>query len=195
MKIKTRCAHCGKIYHMDSENLGKTAQCKQCQNTFVMSAYEEPASLEPLAQQPAPADPAYTVPPPPPLPFQTVPADPPAASPPNRAQPASDTIQIQTQTIVCPKCKYTAEIPPVTSKLSLRCPECGHKFTVQPNPKSKTGVKTKPAEGPKKAHSQTILLLFIFILIVAGLLVAGPKFLPEFIPDLLPPDIRNLLPF
>ena len=56
MKIKTRCNHCGKVYQMDSAYAGKTAQCKQCHNNFVMTPLEEApaAPLQPMAQPPQP---------------------------------------------------------------------------------------------------------------------------------------------
>lgn len=246
MKIKTRCNHCGKVYQMAADYIGKTAQCKQCQNNFVMVALEE----APPAPQPAPADP-FEVPlqavgapfnpfggasqpggapanpfgaPPPPggnpadpfgasgnpfaarpqpgppgrYPFGAAPGQPaapphmeglpgqPFAAPP---PPGPGPGQLNTQTVVCPKCKFTADIPPVSGKMHLRCQECGHKFMVKPEPKKKGAFKAKAApypDAPAKKGLPKAALVAMLLLLLAAVLFVGPALLPDIIPNLLP---------
>lgn len=283
MKIKTRCNHCGKVYQMAAEYIGKTAQCKQCHNNFLMVALEEaPPAPQPATQPPfdfAPADtmaspsdpfggmppaggpaanpfgappqagapaanpfgappqagapaanpfgappqagapaanpfgappqagaPAanpFGAPPQPGAPAQNPfgaapgqPAAPPqmgampgqsyAASPP---PPGPSPSQFNTQTVVCPKCKFTADIPPVSGKLHLRCQECGHKFAVKPESK-KGGGRANPASdynaSEKKGLPKAAILGLLVVLLLAAVVFVGPTLLPDIIPNLLP---------
>ena len=86
MKIKTRCNHCGKVYQMDSAYAGKTAQCKQCHNNFVMTPMEEISAAPVPPQQPAapPQQPGY---PPQPQPMMNQGYGQPQAQPPYGQQP------------------------------------------------------------------------------------------------------------
>ena len=242
MKIKTRCNHCGKVYQMSADYLGKTAQCKQCHNNFLMESYEEIQEASPTLElqlsdpvpppQPAPqaagpgqaafhsrgaggqaqaapgfsqqtpampaqqpramgaapmpgfqvqaaASPVFTGQPgvPPqmspaygaPMPHQ--PAAAPYAPPMpdvaiNQSQagglghPAAQ-INVRTQTVVCPKCRYSADIPPITSKMKVRCQQCGNRFVVKPE-KHKAGGASS-AGGSKQVPKAAILLLLILL--------------------------------
>lgn len=266
MKIKTRCGHCGKVYNMSADFIGKTAQCKQCHNNFVMTPMPEGPPPAQAAQQQAPArppqQPPYTAPAAAPIeqpfqqqfsapqpPFQAphqapmamqppafaaqpgggMPGQAPfsapqppmqagrqlspqglpnpysAPQPPNpfvnpavqgggsysgfqanqavpqaAAQPAG--IDPSLQTIVCPKCRFTAGIPPVTGKMRLRCQECGHVFPVKPDPKFKKLIKNatkgKVKSGGGKKLSTPILALLVVIFLLVAILFVGPTVLP-----------------
>lgn len=240
MKIKTRCGHCGKVYNMSADFAGKTAQCKQCHNNFVMAPMPEgpPAAAQqtqppPPRRQPPYDPPAQSFQPQQPLdgerqpPFEALPGhqlsqggmpNPYHAPPPpnpfaNQAQggphPGAQTqlpraagqqppragarpaeIEPSLQTIVCPKCRFTAGIPPVTGKMRLRCQECGHVFAVKPDPKFKNLIKqatkgrVKGDGGPKV--SITLLALLFVIALAVAILFVGPTVLPGVIPKLLP---------
>ncbi|MDL2260053.1 hypothetical protein LJB99_04195 [Deltaproteobacteria bacterium OttesenSCG-928-K17] len=92
------------------------------------------------------------------------------------------------QTVVCPKCKFTAGIPAIGSKIRLRCQECGHKFIIKPDPKLKKLVKSSPAKGPKekKPTSKGAIIGLAALLIVIAILFVGPIVLPGVIPSILP---------
>ena len=255
MKIKTRCNHCGKVYQMSADYLGKTAQCKQCHNNFLMETYEEFQDASPTLElqlsdpvpppqpappaagpaqaafhprgnggqaqaapgfgQQAPAMPAQqpramgAAAPMPGLPPRQQPAAmpgfqgqaaaspafaaqpgvppqmPPAYGAPMQPQPAAAPyappmpdvainqsmtgglghpaaqINVRTQTVVCPKCRYSADIPPITSKMKVRCQQCGNRFVVKPE-KQKAG-KAPLTGGPKQVPKAAILLLLILL--------------------------------
>jgi DNA-directed RNA polymerase subunit RPC12/RpoP len=98
--------------------------------------------------------------------------------------PAGVTAQIFT----CKKCGYTAEIPPVSKSMKVKCQNCGAKTTVKPLPKAKAakGFKLPGASGggPPK-----ILFLLVFIIIIAALvLFVGPSVLgfPDLLSGILP---------
>lgn len=115
-----------------------------------------------------------------------MPGQPFAAPPPG---PGPD--QLNHQTVVCPKCNFTADIPPVSSKLRLRCQECGHKFIVKPESKKKGAVKNSAnkfnANAPeKKGLPKGVLIVVLVILLLAAVLFVGPTLLPDIIPNLLP---------
>lgn len=115
---------------------------------------------------------------------ETMPGQPFAAPPPG---PGPD--QLNHQTVVCPKCKFTADIPPVSSKLRLRCQECGHKFIVKPESKKKGAVKNNAAQSnapEKKGLPKGVLAVVLVILLLAAVLFVGPTLLPDIIPNLLP---------
>ena len=176
MKIKTRCEHCGKVYQMDDHFAGQIAQCRHCQKYFTMTPFED---------QPAPAP--FRVsgqgPPPGPIPG-------PGPSPIPGPGPASQTF-IETQTIACPKCGFTAALPRFSHKLKLKCQGCGHKFVAKPEPKVRRPPEKTPREG---GFSKTTALLLLILVLAAGLLVAGPKFFPK-LRALGWPDIPGSLPF
>ncbi len=88
MKIKTRCNNCGKIYQMSADFIGKTAQCKQCRNNFVMSAYEEPLDNAPTLEL------QLTDPTPPPQPVAPQPSA--ASARPAASQPGVANMRAQT---------------------------------------------------------------------------------------------------
>ena len=102
-----------------------------------------------------------------------------------------------TQTVVCPKCKFTADIPPVTRKLKLRCQECGHRFLVKPEPKSKPGRPLPTEKAPRESggSSKAAGFLLGLILLAAAVLVAGPSLFPDLFRDLGLPNLLDLLPF
>jgi hypothetical protein len=195
MKVKTKCQHCGKVYQMDESFLGQTAQCRNCQQYFTMTPFEDqPAS----APHVAPGPPTYGPPPAqpqvqPPAYGQT-PAQPAAAPAYGQGTPGQPSVN--NQTVVCPKCRYTADVPRVSRKLKLTCQECGHKFVVKPE--SRPGRPLPTEKAPKEGGSSNApALILLLLLLGAGVLVAGPKLFPEIIPDLLPdlglPDLSGLL--
>ena len=253
MKIKTKCGYCGKVYTMSADYIGKTAQCKQCHNNFVMTAMPEGPPASSTAQSmppqsapfqgqtpPSPGHPGFPPQPPfggsaapvppfgapqtPPVglpdPFQTPPPNlygggiahqqapggyPPQAAPapyqqpqtqrmpqyqqqpPQAPQPSSAAVDPSLQTVVCPKCKFTAGIPPVSKKVNLRCQECGKVFAVKPGRKSmavgKKAPKIKSGSGEKKSIPPVLIALVVVLLVVA-VLVIGPTL--GIIPNLLP---------
>ena len=189
MKIKTRCQHCGKVYQMDDSFLGQTAQCRNCQQYFTMTPLEDQPASAPLgAAQPQ----TYGPPPAQPQTYGPPPAQPPAYGQGTPAQPLTNT-----QTVVCPKCRFTADIPRVSRKLKLKCQECGHKFVVKPEPSNQPGGRPLPTEkAPReRGSSKAPVFLLLFIILAAGFLVAGPKLLPELFRDLGLPNLLDLLPF
>ena len=198
MKIKTRCEHCGKVYQMDESFLGQTAQCRNCQQYFTMTPFEDqPAPVRPGApgaygqgySPPAYGQPSAQ-PGPPPAYGQPAaqPGPPPAYGQGTPAQP-----QTNTQTAVCPKCRYTADIPIVTRKLKLTCQECGHKFVVKPGGQPGRPLPTEKA--PRESGSSNIpALIFLLLILVVGALVAGPKLFPELFQDLGLPNLLELIP-
>lgn len=181
MKIKTRCSHCGKMYQTEAEHIGKTAQCKQCQNNFVMAAFDEKTihAPQPVAAPPGAFAEAGVMPSPPDL-SDNIPEQPIAA--PSLSNP--DLGQVNTQTVVCPKCKFTADIPRVSGKMLLRCQECGHKFTVKPEPRKKGAAG--PGSSAKKEFPKPVLILIVIAILLAAVVFVGPTLLPDIIPNLLP---------
>jgi DNA-directed RNA polymerase subunit RPC12/RpoP len=98
--------------------------------------------------------------------------------------------------VVCPKCNFTADIPRVTRKLKLKCQECGHKFLVKPEPKSKPGQPLPTEKAPKERGSSKAPALLLLIIILAALgLAAGHSFAPELFRDLGLPNPLTLIPF
>jgi DNA-directed RNA polymerase subunit RPC12/RpoP len=99
--------------------------------------------------------------------------------------------------VVCPKCRFTADIPRVSRKLKLKCQECGHRFVVRPEPNSQPGGRPLPTEKAPRdgGSSKAPVFILLFILLAAGVLIAGPKLLPELFQDLGLPDLPGLLPF
>ena len=197
MKIKTRCEHCGKVYQMDDIYVGQTAQCRNCQNYFSMTLFEgqpayAPAPGQPPAYGPAPGQPpAYSPAPGQPPAYGPAPGQPPAYGLGTPSQPLTNN-----QTVVCPKCKFTAEIPLVSQKLKLRCQECGHKFVVKPEPKRQAGQPLPTEKAPKeKGSSKAPAILLLLILLGLGGLVVGPQFFPKEFQDLGLPNIMEMLPF
>lgn len=79
------------------------------------------------------------------------------------------------QLVVCPKCKYSAEIPPVKASIRLRCQQCGKSFFVKP-----------PRRKRKSPLSPTAIAGIVFLLLVLGSLTLGPIFFPDIFADLLP---------
>ena len=106
--------------------------------------------------------------------------------------------QIQTQTVVCPKCQFTADIPPVTRKLKLRCQECGHKFLVQPAPKNQPGRPLPTEKAPREksgSASKVVGVVLALLILAAGVLAAGPALAPDLFQELGIPNLLELLPF
>jgi len=195
MKIKTKCDHCGKVYQMDDSFLGQTAQCRNCQQYFTMTPLEDPPGPGPLdapGPQPYNQPPAYT-------------QAPQAAKAPAYSQPQAQAASpaygqgtpshplTNTQTVVCPKCRYTADVPRVSRKLKLKCQECGHKFVVKPE--SRPGRPLPTEKAPREGGaSKAPALIFLLLILAAGALVAGPKFFPELFQDLGLPNLLELIP-
>lgn len=101
------------------------------------------------------------------------------------------------QTVVCPKCKFTAAIPAVGSKVRLRCQECGHKFIIKPDPQLKKLIKkgggkavggAPKAKAPKekKPLPKGAVIALAVVLVLVFVLFVGPIVLPGIIPSLLP---------
>ena|GEM_PF-2565238 len=174
MKIRTRCEHCGKVYQTNADNLGQTAQCRHCQNYFTMTLLEGPPAPEPpQAQQP-------------PAPQPQSPNQPPASGQPAAyGQGTPSQPFIETQAVVCPKCNYTADIPRISRKLKLTCQECGHKFLVKPGPKNQPG-RPLPTEKAPKERGSSKAPIFLFLLLLLGIIVVVPQLFPELgLPNLL----------
>ena len=192
MKVKTKCQHCGKVYQMDESFLGQTAQCRNCQQYFTMTPFEDqPVS----APQAAPGPPTYGQIPAPPA---AAPAyGQPPSQPPAYGQGTPGQPMVNNQTVVCPKCRFTADIPRVSRKLKLKCQECGHRFVVKPEPKSQPGGRPLPTEkAPREGGaSKAPALILVVLILAAGALVAGPKLFPELFQDLGLPNLLDLLPF
>jgi DNA-directed RNA polymerase subunit RPC12/RpoP len=94
-------------------------------------------------------------------------------------------LQSNLQTVVCPKCRFTADIPPVAKRMKLRCQECGHRFMIKPESKKKTAAAKAPAQpGAKKSPPKGVLALLLLVLILAAVLLVGPVLLPGIIPQL-----------
>lgn len=131
--------------------------------------------------------------PPPPDPFMNTQLRSEAGSAPHRQPPApkqasaAPIIDPSLQTVVCPKCKFTAGIPPVTGKLRLRCQECGHIFAIKPDPRFKHLTKAAGTRGGRgQKGSKPILLLLVILALAAAVVLVGPKVLPGVIPNILP---------
>jgi len=169
------------MYQTEAEYIGKTAQCKQCQNNFVLAAFDENdfTAPRPVAAPSGDFTEAGGTPSPPES-SEAVPGQPITAPP----LSSPDLGRANTQTVVCPKCKFTADIPRVSGKMSLRCQECGHKFTV----KSEPGKKGAAGQGgsAKKKLPKSVLFLIVIVLLLAVVVFVGPTLLPDIIPNLLP---------
>ncbi len=173
MKIKTQCRHCGKLYLIASEHLGKVARCKKCHEYFEMSAYDgaspapqsapEASAAQAVAESPAPAHE-------PPPAAGTEPAPPPEPDP-SPTQPAT-----------CPKCGYSEEIPRVTGYLKARCPQCGGWFKITP-----LSLARPMAAARWRGQGRPLrlaLVLFLLLILLVGYFVA-----PALWPDLFPQSL------
>ena len=178
MKIKTRCEHCGQVYQTDENFLGRTAQCRNCRKRFTMTPFEDqpaaPGPQEGLGRIPAPGQPQ---------------------APPAQGQDTPGQGPADTQVLVCPKCKFTADIPRVNSKLKLRCQECGHGFVVRPDPQNRPGHPLPTEKAPGEHGSKATALLLSLLLLATAVLLAGPRFFPEIFRDLGLPNLLKMLPY
>ncbi|MDR2946689.1 MAG: zinc-ribbon domain-containing protein [Candidatus Adiutrix sp.] len=112
-------------------------------------------------------------------------ASPAAASPIGAPQPGQ-TSPVATQTVVCPKCKFTAEIPPVSNSMRIRCQECGKKFVIKPLRKGKPVGAPKPAKSGGGGSRKSVLGLLFIVVLLAAVVFVGPTLLPDLIPNILP---------
>jgi DNA-directed RNA polymerase subunit RPC12/RpoP len=106
--------------------------------------------------------------------------------------PFEDQPPADTQVLVCPKCKFTADIPRVTSKLKLQCQECGHRFVAGPDPQNRPGHPLPTEKAPGEGGSKAPALLLLILLLAVAAMLAGRLFFPDLLRDLGIPD---LLPF
>ncbi len=66
--------------------------------------------------------------------------------------------------------------------MKVRCQQCGNRFVVKPE--KKKGRTDKASGGaPRQAPKGVLLLLFV-VLVAAGVLVLGPEYFPDLIPQL-----------
>jgi len=96
-------------------------------------------------------------------------------------------LQAPTQTVVCPKCKFTAEIPPVSSNMRIRCQECGKKFVIKPLRRGKPAAAPKAGKSEKAGGSKkSVVVLLVFVLLLAVVVFVRPGPLADIIPNILP---------
>lgn len=221
MKIKTRCDSCGKVYNMASEYIGRTAQCKRCQNHFIMNPYTPPTAAAETAPQPqtvpAPqpafnSQPARETPAQHPMADQTIlpnagmgaasayaPPQPQVYQPPQTSYPSPTA----TSYVAQPDFQTRPQFLSAARTQTALCLKCGHsveipipakrmKITCQAcGAKVAVGPEAQKATGKSGGPSSKSVLLLLILILI----LAGGLFLgPTFFPEIFPDLIGDLLP-